>query len=455
MKILKSVIFDTVNSLLSSVQNFVYPKIKDSIIISKIDDIIFCLIALTIISTAFLESGMLGAVAILTSLTVFIKTLIIKGEKVELETSGLFFLAFLIISLISVFNSTLVAQSAYGFSKTLIYAAFFFAVVHFLKNNKKKIIPLIFIIFSMMTFEGIIGILQHNIHIESIATWQDTSYLNPEEVLSRVYGTLKPYNPNLLAGYLVAGLGMFFALCGLALRNKKFPIFFGILFCALLTMLTLIFTGTRGAYIALFVFLIALCIVTYNLLFKQFKIESLKKTWKFTVGTFAVLSAGIIAATPSILKRITSIFLMRGDSSTSFRFNVYQSSLKMFTDNWILGIGTGNKTFREIYGLYMYSGFDALSSYCIYLEIALESGIFALIAYLGFFVILFKNGINNFLHKGDFSSKIIVSSCMLSILAVLVHGFVDTVYFRAPVQLVFWVIVAILVVLTREEAVQK
>ncbi|MBR6162674.1 O-antigen ligase family protein [bacterium] len=455
MKILKSKIFDIINSLLFRVQDFLSPLFKGSFIVSKIDDIIFLLISLTIISTAFLESGMLGFMAILTAFAVFIKILIVKGEKIELETSNLFFISFLIISFISVINSTLVSQSLYGFSKTLIYAAFFFAVVQFLKSNKTKIIPLIFIIFSVMTFEGIIGILQHNVHIESIATWQDTSYLNPEEVLSRVYGTLKPYNPNLLAGYLVSGLGMFFALSFLALRNKKFPMFFVILFCSLLTLMTLVFTGTRGAYIALFVFLLAICFVTYNLLFKQFKIESLKKTWNYTVGSFSLVSAGVIIATPSILKRIFSIFLMRGDSSTSFRFNVYQSSLRMFTDNWILGIGTGNKTFREIYGLYMLSGFDALSSYCIYLEIALESGIFALLAYLGFFVCLFKNGIQNFLHKGDFSSKVIVSACMLSILAVLVHGFVDTVYFRAPVQLVFWVIVAVLVVLIREEAVEQ
>ncbi len=455
MKILRSGIFDIVNGLIFKVQDFINPFLKDSFIVSKLDDIIFCLISLTIVSTAFLESGMLGFLAILTSLSVVIKTLIVKGEKIELETSSLFFISFLIISFISVINSTLVSQSLYGFSKTLIYAAFFFAVVQFLKSNKKKIIPLVFIIFSVMTFEGIIGIIQHNIHIESIATWQDTSYLNPEEVLSRVYGTLKPYNPNLLAGYLVTGLGMFFALCSLAFRNKKFSLFFLFLFCSLLTLLTLVFTGTRGAYIALFVFLIALCFVTHNLLFEQFKIESLKKIWKLTVGSFAVLSSGIILATPSILKRIISIFLMRGDSSTSFRFNVYQSSFRMFTDNWVLGIGTGNQTFREIYGLYMYSGFHALSSYCIYLEIALESGIFALIAYLGFFVCLFKNGIYNFLRKGDFTSKVLVSSCLLSISAVLVHGFVDTVYFRAPIQLVFWIIVAILTVLVREEVSEQ
>ena len=452
MRILKSKIFDVVNTALEGIQNIVSPVFGNGLIVSKIDDIIFFFFALTIIATSFMESGQLGALAVFTAFLVFIKILIVKGEKIELETSNLFFLIFLIISAFSVFNSTLVSQSLYGFSKTLVYAVFFFAAIQFLKNNKSKIIPLMFVIFAVMSFEGIIGLIQHNIHVESIATWHDTSYLNPEEVLSRVYGTLKPYNPNLLAGYLVSGLGAFVALGAIALRYKKMPMFIGVLICSLITSLTLIFTGTRGAYIAFFVFLLALCYVTYHILFKYLKIKKFQKIWKAVVTSSVVLGTAIVVATPSVLKRIVSIFLMRGDTSTSFRFNVYQASFKMFTDNWIFGIGTGNKTFREIYGLYMYSGFDALSSYCIYLEIALESGIFALLAYLGFVGCLFNSAIRNFLNKGDFTSKILVASCTLSILAVLVHGFVDTVYFRAPIQLVFWTVAAILTVLIREEA---
>ena len=455
MRVLKSKIFDIVNAVLSMVQNFTSRFLGKSFIWSGIDNIIFCLLILTLISTAFLESSQLGILALVIIALVVIKMLTVKGEKIELESSSLFFLAFLMISAFSVFNSTLVPQSIYGSSKTLIYAGFFFAVTQFLKTNKNKIIPLILVIFCIMTFEGIVGLIQHNFHVESIATWQDTSYLNPEEVLSRVYGTLKPYNPNLLAGYLIAGLGMFPVLGALALRNKKKFMFTSVLACSLLTVLTLIFTGTRGAYIALFVFLIGFCLVTYHLIFKYLKIKKLENLWKIIVSTFSFLSAALILATPSVLKRIMSIFLMRGDSSTSFRFNVYQSSFRMFTDNWIFGIGTGNKTFREIYGLYMVSGFDALSAYCIYLEIALESGIFALIAYLGFFVCLIYNGIKNFLNEGDFTSKILVSSCILSILAVLTHGLVDTVYFRSPIQLIFWTIVAILTVLIRKEEAKQ
>jgi len=41
-------------------------------------------------------------------------------------------------------------------------------------------------------------------------------------------------------------------------------------------------------------------------------------------------------------------------------------------DNFLIGIGTGNTTFRLVYGLYMVTGFDALGAYNIYLDAYLD-----------------------------------------------------------------------------------
>lgn len=41
----------------------------------------------------------------------------------------------------------------------------------------------------------------------------------------------------------------------------------------------------------------------------------------------------------------------------------------MFKDNWWIGVGPGNTAFRLAYGLYMKSGFDALGTYCVPLEV--------------------------------------------------------------------------------------
>ena len=42
--------------------------------------------------------------------------------------------------------------------------------------------------------------------------------------------------------------------------------------------------------------------------------------------------------------------------------------------------------------------------------------------------------------------KIILASGFASVAGVLIHGFVDTVYFRPQVQLMFWTVVAVLYV---------
>ena len=138
------------------------------------------------------------------------------------------------------------------------------------------------------------------------------------------------------------------------------------------------------------------------------------------------------------------MFAMRQDSSNSFRFNVYQSSFNMFKENWLLGIGVGNKNFREIYGLYMRTGFDALSAYNIFLEIAVESGIFALIAFLGFAITLLVDGAKIILKSTDVRKVIFLSGAAISIFAVMVHGLVDTVFFRPQIQFIFWTMCAII-----------
>jgi putative inorganic carbon (HCO3(-)) transporter len=167
-----------------------------------------------------------------------------------------------------------------------------------------------------------------------------------------------------------------------------------------------------------------------------------KKIYLSILGALVAFSTCVVLFVSSIRTRIFSIFAMRSDSSTSFRFNVYQSAFQMAKDNWLLGIGVGNQNFREIYGLYMRTGFDALSAYCVFLEISVESGIFALIAFLAFLGILIYEAIRFILTEENLKRITIVAIALTSILAVMVHGLVDTIFFRPQVQFIFWTMVA-------------
>ena len=170
--------------------------------------------------------------------------------------------------------------------------------------------------------------------------------------------------------------------------------------------------------------------------------QNYKKLYLSVLGCVLAMGTSALLLISSLRARVLSIFTMRQDSSNSFRFNVYQSSFEMFKDNWLLGIGVGNQNFREIYGLYMKTGFDALSAYNIFLEIAVESGVFALIAFLIFLFVLIKDSAVCLLQSND-KYTLLLAGALISICAVCVHGFVDTVFFRPQIQFVFWTMVAV------------
>ena len=152
-----------------------------------------------------------------------------------------------------------------------------------------------------------------------------------------------------------------------------------------------------------------------------------------------------VVTNPALIKRFESIFALRADSSISFRFNVYEAAWRMFLDNPFLGIGVGNQNFREIYGLYMKTGYDALGSYCVPLEIAVESGIFALIAFVVFLVIATKQCIKVCLNENKpINTKVLALCITLTIAATMGHGLFDTIWFRPQVQFLFWTFIAML-----------
>ncbi len=426
------------NSILNFTQNKLQYLYENSLFLQNIDRLIFISILAVIFGSTVMSSDAIGFLALITIFLTLLKVIAKKGEKFEPNTFEIWLLAYFMIVVISLAGSTLFALSLKGFMKTFTYLGFYVSAAHYLKNNTSKIPYILGAIGLCVSFEGIIGFLQNFSHVEEISTWQDVSKLNPEEVMTRVYGTLKPYNPNLLGGYFVAGIPALFGMSAYFAILKKYKFFVISSVLTLFSVAALFLTGCRGSYIGCMVIFAGLFAVSAKYLWNNYK----KLYLSFIAGCFALFTAAMLFVT-SLRARVLSIFAMRQDSSNSFRFNVYQSSLQMFKDNWLLGIGVGNKNFREIYGLYMRTGFDALSAYNIFLETAVESGIFALIAFLGFLITLIKNSVKFILKTDDIQKVIFVSVALISICAVMVHGLVDTVFFRPQIQFVFWIMVAI------------
>lgn len=426
------------SNILFKFQNKFEYLYNNSIFLQNIDKFILGAILLVFLASTFMPSDEIGFIALVAIFLTVLKLFVKKGEKFTFNLFEIFLVAYFMLVVVSLAGSTLFMLSLKGFLKTLTYIGFYFSVAHYLKNNLAKL-PLIVGIIALCTgLESIAAFLQNFAHVEAISTWQDVSNLNPEEVMTRVYGTLKPFNPNLLGGYFVVGIPSLLAMCAYYIFEKKFNFAYIALTLSILAILALFFTGCRGAYLALLLILGCTFLVSAKFFWQNYK----KLYISLVSSVFALFTAAMLFVA-SLRARFLSIFAMRNDSSNSFRFNVYHSSLEMFRDNWLLGIGVGNKNFREIYGLYMKTGFDALSAYNIFLEIAVESGIFALIAFVGFLVIYVKDAIKIILTSLDTKKVIFVSCGLISVLAVMFHGFVDTVFFRPQIQFIFWTMVAI------------
>ncbi len=428
-----------VNNVLGFIHRFTGKIYDNSIILQNLDKAIFAIIIALFILSTFVSSDMIGYLALGVVLLTFARVIFNKTDNFKCETFEIFLLAFFMLTLVSLAGSTLFHLSLKGFMKTFTYISFYLSVVHHLKYNPKNILPILSTIALCVSTESLVGISQSFSKVDEISGWQDVSNLNPEEVMTRVYGTLQPLNPNLLGGYFVLTIPSVIGLCGYFLYEKRYVLsaIFGVL--SAITCTALFLTGCRGAYLGLFTVLGCFSLVSLKFFWKNYK-----KLYLSFISAVMALGVTAILTITSLRMRVLSIFAMRSDSSNSFRFNVYKSSIQMFKDNWIVGIGQGNQNFREIYGLYMKTGFDALSAYNIYLETAVESGVFALVMFLGFLISILKDAVRYIKNSDNLKNIILVSIPTIAIMGTMVHGFVDTVFFRPQLQIVFWTMVAIL-----------
>ena len=426
-----------VNLILKKIQEILVPFTEKSFILNYLDNCIFFSIAATLVSSIFAQSDTIGYFAIAGILLTILKIITTKGFKFEYSKFEFFLIIYLCFVLISVAGSSLLLLSLKGFSKTCVYLGYYLCCTIYLSSHKKDIYKFFGILLGCLSIETIIGLLQNSSHVNALAGWQDTSNLNPEQIMTRVYGSLKPLNPNLFGGYILSLLPIGFGFAAFFANKKDYPFMIATITISILATLVMIMSGCRGVFVAFPIMVLVPAII----LLKKSSQKIKQTLYKIYLG-LCLLATLLIASSTSLKARILSIFAFRGDSSTSFRFNVYQASLQMFKDNPFLGIGVGNQNFRETYGLYMKTGYDALSAYNIYLETAVESGIFALLAFLGFIFYSIKSALTTIFSTNNINKAIILSIALTSITGILCHGFVDTIFFRPQLQFVFWLMIA-------------
>jgi putative inorganic carbon (HCO3(-)) transporter len=346
-------------------------------------------------------------------------------------------LLYLAANIVSTGASHYFAASARGLAKVIVYILSYFYLTSILAGKPKRRVALMAVLGATALAVSLYGFYQYHIHVEPLATWEDPTV---ESKGTRIFSTLG--NPNLLAGYLLPTTALIASLGMAALSVKRWLVGVPIICISVAVALATVLTGSRGGYLGLFA-------LGGMLLFTL-----VASVWRDNpklrlpmIGALLVTCVGGLLAlhfVPGFEQRITSIFAGREHSSNAFRMNVWHSSLKMFKDNWWFGIGPGNQAFRLAYGLYMVSGFDALGTYSVPLEVGVETGVLGLASFSILIIALLARGHVSFWSDRSWE-RWIAAGAAAALVGMMVHGLVDTVFYRPQVQFIFWLIVSLLV----------
>ena len=284
---------------------------------------------------------------------------------------------------------------------------------------------------------GVYGLRQWFFGAEELATWTDPT--------SELAGTTRVYsflgNPNLLAGYLLPAIPLS-VVAMILWRSWGAKCVAAMV--AVSSLLCVRETYSRGALYGLYAEILVLVVLLIYWWSQSYKLPK----WaipSFVGGTLLVMVANILLI-PSQRTRFFSSFLGRADSSGNYRLNVWASVIEMIKAHPILGIGPGNRAFNKIYPIFQRPGYSALGTYSVPLEITVETGIVGLACYIWFVCTAMQQGwrqLNYARNSGQAEGMWIIAAFSV-IIGMMIHGLVDTVWFRPQVQILWWLAIAII-----------
>ncbi|HHP7231256.1 MAG TPA: IctB family putative bicarbonate transporter [Xenococcaceae cyanobacterium] len=396
------------------------------------------LLSLVLMLAPFVSTSLIGV--LLVAVTSYWLIITVSEKKAfSLTPIHLVVLIYWLIATMATALSPVKSEAVAGWIKLTLYLGLFTLSAKVLRSPRVSN----WVITSFLLIALIVssyGIRQQYLGVEQLATWNDPDNL----VLAhdtRVYSYLG--NPNLLGGYLLPAIAL--SLVAIFIWRSWLQKSLAVIMLGI-NLACLFFTDSRGAWLAA----IALILTMFILLYLWWR-EYLPRFWQIwflplVFGCLWVIGSVAILGVESIRLRFLSIFAGREDSSNSFRINVWEAVFKIIADYPLIGIGPGNEAFNAVYPRYMDPKYPALSAYSIFLEHIVEMGYIGLSCFLWLIIVTFNHGITQVirLRKSRASQGLWVVGAIAAVIGLTVHGVVDTVWYRPPINTLWWFMLAII-----------
>ena len=284
---------------------------------------------------------------------------------------------------------------------------------------------------------SMIGLAQKFFGVTAEGIWVDPKQF--PDIKVRVFSTL--VNPNILAGYLVLVIAYSTAFFNQTKTYKKWRLVF--LGTGLLAALCLLYTYSRGNWVACAVMLLAFCVLFCR-----------KAFIPILGGGAAVLSTGGTA----VLHRLASIQGgYGGDTSIALRM-AYLKSTKWIIEEFPLGVGWYG--YRFVYPTYNFYLADksVIMYHChnIFLNIWAELGAHGLLAFLVVWWGIFLPAAWRLAYHGSsLWLKAMGRGYVLATVGIIIGGLTDHVYFNTQMGLLFWTLGTLTMICAKMSNVER
>ncbi|MFA4991646.1 MAG: O-antigen ligase family protein [Candidatus Omnitrophota bacterium] len=307
---------------------------------------------------------------------------------------------FILLAAVSIFKSPYKYDSFVEFCKMLNLAGVFYLTVNHVRERRdiSRMTGFIVMLGAGLSVFGIIQYLGG-----AAASWWDI-----RDFLSSVY-----VNHNHFAGLLELCV----PLCvGLALGEKDGGKRLLYVYAFFMMLLAFILSMSRGAWFSLMFSMPVLLALLYK---KNF----IKKR------TFILFFIFVVIGFLFIKKTAPDLFLGRMASYRNLdlegRLDIWKGALGIIKDNPLLGTGIG--TFAHHFPRYRPEGLNLFANYAHndYLQLASESGIVSLLAWLYMLFVIIRKGIRTYLLSESNFKKVVSLGISAGILSMAVHSMVD------------------------------
>ena len=239
-------------------------------------------------------------------------------------------------------------------------------------------------------------------------------------------------HPNFLAMYLSPCFIISFSN---TLKNPYRKYRFYWLLSSVLIIFTTILTQSIGALIS-----IIIASTIYLLLTKHITRKN-----KFLLGLSFLL---LVIVSISILSPKINNLFTTSRSSMHSRIIIWRSATRILEDNLLFGIGAGN--FQSYYLNYQkyfppYLEWSSPQPHNVFLAFWIQLGIFGFLGFLLILIWFYRSGV-------AILKKEALSASLIAIMSViLIHGLIDTTYWKNDLSIVFWLLIALMILMSHNQ----